>query len=55
MEIDRDQTLMLDSSVVKSDLGKVIGKQGRNIQVVRTIINVAAAKIKKRVVVEFLE
>jgi len=54
-EIDGDQTLVLEISVVKSDLGKVIGKQGRNIQAVRTIINAASAKIKKRVIVELLE
>ena len=50
--IEGDQTEVLELTVAKSDLGKVIGKKGRNIQAIRTILSAVSAKIKKRVVLE---
>jgi predicted RNA-binding protein YlqC (UPF0109 family) len=41
--------------VAKADLGKIIGKQGRNARAIRTIIGAASAKAKKRTVVEIIE
>jgi hypothetical protein len=54
-EIEGGQTTVLELSVAKSDLGKVIGKQGRNAQAIRTILSAVSAKIKKRVVLEIIE
>jgi uncharacterized protein len=54
-EIEGGQTTVLELKVAKSDLGKVIGKQGRNAQAIRTILNAVSAKIKKRVVLEIIE
>jgi len=54
-EIKGNQTTVLELKVAKSDLGKVIGKQGRNAQAIRTILSAVSAKIKKRVVLEIIE
>jgi uncharacterized protein len=54
-ETDSDHTVMFNLQVAKSDIGKVIGKQGRNIQAIRIILNAAAAKNKKRVMLEIHE
>ncbi|MGD8846990.1 MAG: KH domain-containing protein [Desulfobacteraceae bacterium] len=53
--IEGGQTTVLELKVAKSDLGKVIGKQGRNAQAIRTILSAVSAKIKKRVVLEIIE
>ncbi|OQY06496.1 MAG: RNA-binding protein [Desulfobacteraceae bacterium 4572_123] len=54
-EIEGNQTSVLELSVAKEDLGKVIGKQGRTARAMRTILSAASAKIKKRTVLEILE
>jgi predicted RNA-binding protein YlqC (UPF0109 family) len=54
-EVEGDQTSVLELRVAKEDIGKVIGKQGRTARAMRTIINAASAKIKKRVVLEIVE
>jgi hypothetical protein len=53
--IDGDTTCVLELKVAKIDIGKVIGKQGRTAHSIRTILNAAAAKTKKRVVLEIIE
>ena len=47
--IEGGQTTVLELRVAKSDLGKVIGKKGRNVQAIRTILAAVSAKLKKRV------
>ena len=54
-EIEGGQTVVFELSVAKSDMGKVIGKQGRNAQAIRTILSAAAGKAKKRYVLEIVE
>ncbi len=54
-EIEGGHTVILEISVAKSDMGKVIGKQGRNAQAIRTILSAAAGKAKKRYVLEIVE
>lgn len=54
-EIEGGQTTVLELKVAKSDLGKVIGKQGRNAQAIRTILSAVSAKTKKRVLLEIIE
>jgi hypothetical protein len=41
--------------VVKEDLGKVIGKHGRTAQAMRTLLNAAFGKAKKRMILEIIE
>ena len=54
-EIEGERTSVIELSVAKEDLGKVIGKQGRTARAMRTILNAAATKIRKRAVLEILE
>ena len=54
-EIEGNQTSVLELSVAKEDLGKVIGKQGRTARAMRTILSSASAKVKKRSVLEIIE
>jgi predicted RNA-binding protein YlqC (UPF0109 family) len=54
-EIEGGHTVILEVSVAKSDMGKVIGKQGRNAGAIRTILSAAAGKAKKRYVLEIVE
>ncbi len=54
-EIPGEQTTVFELRVAKGDLGKVIGKQGKNAQSMRTILNAASTKIQKRTVLEIVE
>jgi uncharacterized protein len=54
-EISGDQSTVFELKVDKSDLGKVIGKQGRTARALRTILNAASLKTKKRTVLEIIE
>lgn len=54
-EIEGNQITVIELRVAKSDLGKIIGKQGRNAQAMRTILSAASAKIKKRTILEIIE
>ena len=54
-EIESQQASVFELKVAKSDIGKVIGKQGRNVSAIRTILGASAAKLKKRVTLELLE
>ena len=51
-EVGGSSTSIIDITVDKSDLGKVIGKQGKNAQSIRNIIYAAAFKTKKRYTVD---
>jgi predicted RNA-binding protein YlqC (UPF0109 family) len=54
-EIEGENTNVLELSVAKSDMGKVIGKQGRTAQALRTILSAASGKTRRRYVLEILE
>jgi len=54
-EVKGNQTTVLELKVAKEDLGKVIGKEGRNARAMRIILGAASAKLKKRTVLEILE
>lgn len=54
-EVEGKQVTVLEIKAAKEDLGKIIGKQGRNAKAIRTILNAASAKIKKRTVLEIVE
>jgi predicted RNA-binding protein YlqC (UPF0109 family) len=54
-EIEGEHTNVLELSVDKSDMGKIIGKQGRNAQALRTILSAASAKNRKRCILEIVE
>ena len=54
-EIESKQTAVLEVSVAKTDLGKVIGKRGRTAHAIRTILSAAAGKRRKRYILEIVE
>ncbi len=54
-EIDGEKTTVYELRVASSDLGKVIGKQGKTARAMRTILSAAGTKIGKRCVLEILE
>lgn len=54
-EVEGEQASILELRVAKNDLGKVIGKQGRTVRAMRTLLGAASSKAKKRTVLEILE
>ncbi len=54
-EVLGEQTTVLELRVAQSDLGKVIGKQGRTAHAIRTLLGAAGMKLRKRFVLEILE
>ena len=54
-EIQGQQTFVIELRVAKEDFGKVIGKQGRTAQAIRTILSAASTKLKRRSVLEIIE
>ncbi len=54
-EVVGEKTSVLELTVAKEDLGKVIGKQGRTARAIRTILSAASTKIRKRSVLEIIE
>ena len=53
-KVDGD-TIVLSLMVDESDLGKVIGKQGRIAKAIRSVVKAAAAKEDKKVIVDILD
>jgi predicted RNA-binding protein YlqC (UPF0109 family) len=54
-EVIGENTTVLELKVAKDDLGKIIGKQGRTARSIRTVLNGASTKLKKRTVLEIIE
>ena len=54
-EIEGGHTIVLELKVNKNDMGKVIGRQGRNAKAIRTILSAAAFKTRKKYVLEIVE
>jgi len=53
--VDGEQITVLELKVAPSDLGKVIGKQGRTARSIRTILGAAGMKLNRRFTLEILE
>ncbi len=54
-QIDGESTIVFEVRVRKEDLGKVIGKKGRTINAIRTLVNATAAKTSMRAMLELVE
>jgi len=54
-QLNGEQSSIIELAVAPEDMGKVIGKQGRNAQAIRVIVSAAGMKLKKRVSLEILE
>jgi uncharacterized protein len=54
-EAHGNTTSVLELRVAKEDLGRVIGKQGRTVNSLRTILNAVASRTNRKVVLEIIE
>ena len=54
-ETHGDTTSILELKVAPEDLGRIIGKQGRTAKSIRTILNAAASRANRKVVLEIVE
>jgi len=54
-EVTGERTVVFELRVAKSDIGKVIGKQGNTAQAMRTILGAAGTKLGKHYVLEILD
>ena len=54
-QLDGEQSSIIELKVAPEDVGKIIGKQGRNIQAIRVILSAAGMKLKKRFILELIE
>ncbi len=53
--IDREDATLLELRVNPSDMGKVIGKQGRIAKAIRIVMRAAAKNDDKKVIVDIVE
>jgi predicted RNA-binding protein YlqC (UPF0109 family) len=53
--VEGEKSTILELKVSDSDIGKVIGKQGRIARAIRTLLSASATKSGKRVVLEILD
>ena len=53
--VEGRHTTVLELKVAKTDMGKIIGRQGRTAQAIRTILSAASGKTGKRYVLEIIE
>ena len=54
-ESENDKALVVELRVAQTDMGKVIGKQGRIAKAIRSVVKAAATKDNKRVVVDIVQ
>ena len=54
-QLDGEQSSIIELKVDPEDIGKVIGKKGRNAQAIRIIVSAAGMKLKKRFNLEIIE
>ncbi len=54
-QVEGERSVILELRVAQDDMGKVIGKQGRIAKAIRTVVNAAAIKENKRVMVEIIQ
>jgi uncharacterized protein len=54
-QVDGEQVTVLELRVAPTDLGKVIGKQGRTARSIRTLLGAAGMKLNRRFTLEILE
>jgi len=54
-ETEQEDTVIIELTVAKEDLGKVIGKQGRTARAMRALLSAAAGKANKRSRLEIME
>lgn len=54
-EVEGEKSVIIELKVADADMGKVIGKQGRIANAIRTVVKAAATRDGKRVIVEIIQ
>jgi uncharacterized protein len=54
-EIVGTHSLIVELTVAREDIGKIIGKQGRTADALRIIVNAVSAKTKRRTTLEIMD
>ena len=54
-EVEGERISIIELSVAEEDMGKIIGKQGKTASAIRTILNAASMKQKKRAILEIIK
>ena len=54
-ETKTDATSLLELTVAKEDVGRIIGKHGQTIEAIRAVLNAAASRTNRRVVLRIVE
>ena len=54
-ETQGDTASVIELRVAVEDLGRIIGKQGRTAKSIRTLVNAAASRLNRKVVLEIIE
>ena len=54
-QVDKDKITVFEVRVAPEDMGKVIGKEGKNAKAIRTILRAVGTKEHKKVTVEFMD
>ena len=54
-EVEGEITSIIELSVDKEDIGKIIGKQGKTATAIRTIMNASSKKMERRSVLEIID
>ena len=52
---ETEKAIVIELRVAQSDMGKVIGKQGRIAKAIRAVVKAATSKVEKKVVVEIMQ
>lgn len=53
--VERNGTTLIEVRVAPEDMGKLIGKQGRTVRALRTLVHAAGVKHKRRYVLDIVE
>jgi predicted RNA-binding protein YlqC (UPF0109 family) len=54
-ELERDHATVIELHVAPSDLGKVIGRQGRTARAMRTVLSAAGTRVRRRFVLDIAD
>jgi predicted RNA-binding protein YlqC (UPF0109 family) len=54
-EVERRDVLLIEVRVAEGDMGKLIGRQGRTVRALRSLLHAAGAKQNRRYILEIVE